>query len=294
MRIGFMSKIPDFSYLNCLLECPRKFYLRHVRPIEPKEGSILLKAGTAGHAALAEWYHPKSMYSLECALDALHAHYEDVVPAGRYDFLTLGHMEVILKNFHDYWLGRCPWDVVERIEEPLVAEIDGTEFGGIPDLMVEEHGDLLVCDHKFTTTYLGGHLYNRVKFSPQLRIYCVLATAFYKTPVRSGVINAIYMGDKASNPESKAQRFDRYRFDFTEDQIEETRKWLLEMNWRAMEIFSKQTLSPFDFPQHGGAHCGWCEYRELCEVSPALRDGIERSRFQPREVSGILSSGADS
>ena len=289
-----MNRIPDFSYLNPLVECEQKWYYKFIEEWDPKEESVLLKAGRAGHGALAEWYHPRSMYSRECALDALHVLYEGTVPRGKYEYLTFGHLETIVKNYHDYWLGKCPWDVVQRIEDPIIAKIDGVEFGGIPDLMVEEHGELLVVDHKFTTSYLGGHLYNRVKFQHQLRKYCLLASEEYDTPVRAGAINAIYMGDKASNSDSKAMRFDRYRFDFTEEQLEETEIWLLELNRRATEHRRYTVTDDDEFPQHGGSHCGWCEYRPLCEASPPLRDGIKNASFKKREVTGLLRSGADS
>ncbi len=216
---------------------------------------------------------------------------------GELEFLTVGHLETVLKNYADHWEDRDPFAVVEMIEEPVVAELDGMLVGGIPDLVVEEDGELIVLDHKTTTSNLGAHLYNRVKFSKQFPIYCLLLSKKMGQPVRRGICNAIYTGKYAANPNSKAQKFDRYSFEYSKEELEETVAWLNMV--RRMIIEHKRTqryetrVPEAAWPQHGGSHCGWCPFRILCQLPPPLRPPMMERSFVVREPTGVLLSGAD-
>jgi hypothetical protein len=282
-----MKQIPDFSYLNPFLQCQRQWYHKFVEGLEPRESNILLHAGSVGHLALAEWY--ASGKDLETMLRVLIDNYS-AKPTGRFEYLTLGHMEVILRNYHDRWLERDFFEIISHIEEPITATIDGFTFGGIPDMIIEEDSEPAVMDHKFTTGYLGGSLFTRMKFTKQMPLYCILATKKLGRPVRRAVVDAIHMGPKASDPGSKVNRFERYEFGpYTDAELTEALEWV--------KVISKRLYffdDPLSYPQHGGTHCQWCDYKELCEVAPFLRQTIKESNFKKREITGRLLSGADS
>ena len=282
-----MSQIADHSYLSLLLDCLRAFFYKHEELIEAKGDAIRLKAGSAMHKGLAVIHET---WEIEPAVEAMRTELGTSSGVGDLDFLTSGHLEAVLRNYLDYWKDRDPFVVVEMIEEPIIQQLDGLWIGGIPDMVVEQEGELVVLDHKTTSSYLGSHLYNRVKFSKQFPIYCLLLTEKLGKPVRRGICNAIYTGKYATVEKSKASKFERYSFEYSEEDLEETVQWIREV---------QSIIKHFDsihvnrWPQHGGSHCGWCEYKELCEVAPPLRDAIKARSFQKREISGKLLSGAD-
>jgi len=281
-----MKQIPDHSYLSTFLDCPRCFFHKFVENLESTEDSLRLLAGSAMHKGLAVHYAGGTPGD---ACEAVAEEYAEARPMGDLEYLTIGHLQTVLRNYIDYWQDRDPFTVVEMIEEPLVEEVDGMEIGGIPDLLVDHDGDLVVLDHKTTTSFVGTHLYNRVKFSKQGPIYCLLLSKKIGQPVRRIIFNCIYTGKYATRTESKATKFDRYSFEYEESDLQETVRWLESL------IFELGAPSPFpsDWPQHGGSHCGWCEFKSLCEVAPSLRDGVKATRFRVRERTGVLLSGAD-
>lgn len=281
----------DHSALSLLLDCPRAWFHKYIEGIEPKGTALRLVAGSAMHKGLAVLY---GSGLIEDAVQALAEEYGQQQPFGDLDFLTIGHLETVLRNYYDRWVGQDPFEVVSLIEEPIVESIDGLQIGGIPDMVVEEGGELVVVDHKTTTSFLGSHLYNRVKFTKQMPIYCLLLTEKLGRPVRRAIVNAIYTGKYAASEKSKAAKFERWSFEYSEEDLEETKWWLRNTIEDSDDLRRRVEPEERFFTQHGGSHCGWCEFKSLCEVPPPLRGGIKSANFQKRELTGILLSGADS
>lgn len=290
-----MKKIYDHSYLLTLAECPRKHFYRHRLRLIPREGGpAYMTAGSAMHLALAAYY--ENGMDLDAALATLRENYT-LRPFGNFEYLTLGHLETVMKGYDARYRDREPYRVIAMIEEPVTGTTAGLTplaIGGIPDMIVEEDGKKLVLDHKNTTGYLGDNLYNKVKFQHQMRIYCILATQLLGESVTGAVVNALYIGKYASSASSKAAKFDRYRFDYTSDQLEETEQWI-STTVAAEHHYSGGMESEHEelWPQCGGVQCGFCEFATLCEAPPRLRPALIRVRFQPRPEGGILASGAD-
>ena len=270
-----------------MLDCPRAFYYKYVENIESKGDSIILLAGSAMHKGLAVIHES---WEIEGAVQAMAEELDGATGHGNLDFITAGHLETVLRNYIDHWQGRDPYKVVEMIEEPVIETIDGMQIGGIPDMVVDDDGEVIGLDHKTTTSYLGSHLYNRVKFGKQGPIYCLLLSEKLGIPVRRMVFNCIYTGKYANSVKSKATKFDRYSFEYSEEDLQETREWLYRLVHNIWDLEGKVEKC---YPQHGGSHCGWCEYSPLCEIAPPLRDGVKSSSFRQREISGKLLSGAD-
>lgn len=284
-----MSQVADHSYLSTAAECLRRFHLRYNHNLRPHGESPRMTAGSAMHAGLAVLYGAPewSPEVVDQAVEAIRATFGSTVDSFN-AWLTAGHLEVCFRNYVDHYREREQYRVVKQIEEPIV--IGG--LGGIPDLLVEDREGFLVLDHKCSTNYLGTHLFNRVKFAKQLPLYCHLVSVAFDRPVRRAVVNAIYIGERAASKDSKAAKFERYPFEFSPEQIAEAVHWTERQ--KALIHWMRQTAErDEDWPQHGGSHCGWCEFAGVCEVAPPLRPGRIRMGFESRPASGLLLSGAD-
>jgi hypothetical protein len=210
------------------------------------------------------------------------------VPLGDFAYLTKGHLEVVLRNYVERWRGQEPYRLIHLVEGALTGEINGIPVEGLPDLIVEDNGTPLVMDHKWTTGWLGSRLHTRVKHEKQLRLYALLAREAFGLDIRGGVCNAGFMGEAAAKTSSKAAKFDRYRFTFSLEELEETKRWVeqmvREMEWRLPESSEDADINLF--PQSPSAACGWCEFEELCSSPPPLRRIRIATNYQQRELRG--------
>lgn len=294
-------QVPDHSSLSTVIDCARKYYYNYELGLEPKEPNLRMLVGSGGHKAMQVLY-TEGFGAIDRALDAALSYISGAgvhLPHPSMPWLTNGHISVCLHNYVDAY-AKEPYRVVHRIEQPLIRHADDMDdgLGGIPDLIVEDaFGAKPVMDHKFTFSYLGASFYNRQKYSKQGKIYCILASEYYGEPLTAFVVNAIYMGEKASTAGSKAQRFDRFSFEFSAEELREAEDWVrgAKDTIRFYRDDNMPGCGPDEsgWPQNGGAHCGWCSFAPLCGASPDLRPDIIERSFGVRQRRGLLLSGAD-
>jgi len=292
--------IYDHSYLKIPAECLRKHYYKHILRLDLIDADTTrLDVGTVMHKGL-EILYSHTDWRTDVVDAAVHTALEKYAelclrPWGDFEHLTEGHIESIIRGYVRSWGGREPYTVVAGAEEPLTMTLpSGLQVGGIVDVVIEDGDALLVMDHKTSGGWLGSMMYNRAKYEMQLRLYCALVEHNYGRPCRGGIINAIYTGKQASNPNSKAKKFDRYRFDYTPGQIGEALGWA--QNWERLlydlEHLSLDETPIDDFPQFGGTHCGWCDFNQLCSAAPAVREGLIELKYEVREKKdSLLASG---
>lgn len=280
-----MIQYADFTYLSQLLRCPLAHYYRYRLQLEPADGakSIPMLAGSLGHALLQVHYQGADWREF---LSTLYAE-SGIVAIGSFDYMTQGHWDVLLHNYTKAYPNDLELRVAALVEEPLLSE--RLRFGGIPDMIVEDSdGELAVWDHKFTTWWLAS-LEARLKLTNQLPLYCVLASEKLGKPVRRAVLNMIHMGPGASNPKSKAERFSRRPYVFSDWQLEEAERWVCMT--RELDDYLSNKLEP---PRNADIHCSSCLYQELCSArSQAVKDAVLATAFRKRSITGALLSGAD-
>lgn len=294
------TQVIDHSFASTILACPRKHFHAFEQHLSPLEESIPMVVGSAMHKALAVLYK-RGFNEVEAAITAMESYLEEkrlrLPPTGTFDYITAGHLRVVLENYVDHWGTKEVLTVSALVEEPVVAplEIDGAwqHVGGIPDLIVRDGGVALCLDHKCTTSYIGANLYNRLKFSHQFRIYCLLMETLLGEPVRGAIANAIYIGKGASTPTSKATRFERWRFDYSLNQLNETKEWLLASKNLLSYYRNIAGENELKWPQNPSTSCGWCQFAPLCEVPDVLRPVKVRTLYTVRRPEGVLLSGAD-
>ena len=262
------------SYLITYVECPRKFYYRYVRDLESTAPpSLPLEVGRIMHKVLYAYYSNDK--DLEAALTVLREVF-DLRPFGDDDYMSIGHLETIMRNYHDKYIN-APYTLIKASEEEIEGEIAGYPFIGIPDVVMKYNGELHVMDHKTTLGWLGDRLNNRVKMQYQLRIYALLLVD-QGYEVAGGLLNAIYCGKYASKPKSKAQKFEREQFPYTSDDYLKAEAWVTGV---AFEIERATTVG--SFPQCPGDQCSHCEFQDLCAGPTIMIERKIAANYKKRE-----------
>lgn len=223
----------------------------------------------------------------------------------KYVHLSPEHLEEVMENYFHCW-GH------ERIEtfEPLEVSVDALDLSdvmaarfllntegkvilgesklvmrfdvegepfylcGKPDLPVtNQTGSVYAMDHKSTGSYLSTWWARNYEVSDQLRGYMGMLDKLLGRTPRGAVINAIYVGKHATNPNSKATKFDRFSFDFSPAHIYESLR-NQQARVRMIEHFRKQGY----FPQ--GCGYGGCDMPELCRRDPGTREEVKLTDYQ--------------
>lgn len=295
---------PDATSLSWIAMCPRKAYYALVRKITPESEFLPLKAGKALHAALEAYYvkEPEE-YCLQLLAESWGKDSSwRAPPDSRFSHLHLGHLEVILKNYFRYAKLRdmfkpviVEWDDLDLSDvlggvfrvtddgkvvlgESKVAmrfEIEGKDFiySGIPDLPIYQGDIHLVLDHKTTSAYLSEWYFKQYKHSNQLRGYCLMAQSLLrklKIKISGALINAIYVGERASLSGFKGDRFSRYGpMMYQPGHLAEA--VYNQYHWRKMlDVYSEGGF----WPQHASKLCSGCPYDTLCTTNPAIREHV--------------------
>ena len=145
----------------------------------------------------------------------------------------------------------------------------------IMDLPVRRaNGEVWVVDHKATCGWLS-NLIDTHTITQQMPTY-VLAMRAVLGECSGAIINGIYMGEYACNPKSTAQKFARWsdeHFGYTEGQLSETLTWLQHSTALAAVEEATCGADEYLWLQHPSKQCGQCDYKPMCEVSPAMRQG---------------------
>ena len=306
------------SRINAITSCPRKYQHQYVDGIREKDRAPMLAAGSMVHTGLHAYYLTGSA---EKAVQKMRDVYGDL-PENEWgvkdDHLKLVKMEVVVRNYADYWemhgthepirarydalkldnllAGRFTIDdngLILLGESTLLMEFTlstGLTFyiKGLPDLPVTNlSGNNLIMDHKTTSGWLSEYWAGKYRISDQFRWYALMLHELLQLPFQGAVLDAIYVGKYATSSTSKATKFDRPEYDFDQTMLEET----LE-NARVIE-HARNLYRDLDYyPQHTGLYCGMCRFlHDFCkvptwgrEIPPHMTDTPEpRSILDPRD-----------
>ena len=318
MKLDSTVDTPSFSRLSKFHECRRAYLYRYVMKLAAKGQHTKPLAGKAGHAGL-DVLHRVGFGAIELARGMARLAYANHVPPDAIKWLTADHICEILGNYCAYWQEDDPdfkpyklhADILRR-GNPYVKhiELDGrvdnlgyVQMNENPmviqmspelvmtlviDMLVEgADGSVRVADHKWTASYLGKGVLNKYLVSHQMPLY-ILAARKLVGRCDGAILNAVYMGQAANNPNSNAQKFDRYLFDYTEGQLAESLAWATITAKRA-----KQEEQAFGYaidealwPQNPASYCVGCDYLQLCEVAPAMRAGRITNWYDNAEEDG--------
>jgi len=166
-------------------------------------------------------------------------------------------------------------------ESNLIMEFTATSgdiymFAGKPDLPVSmQDGTIYVMDHKTTSSYLSDWWLQQMSFevSNKMRIYMAMVESLLETEVSGAVINGIHVGPAATKADTKATKFHRELYHFTQDHVQEAvdnqYAWI-----KSIDFYRELGY----FPQG----CGWggCAQRDICRIDPIDRHAVKRTNYK--------------
>jgi hypothetical protein len=296
----------DATTSSQVARCPRngEYSIRY--GLRPNSEALYLKAGNALHGALACYYVGESLEVCLEELATLWGSERDYVPPGeKFAHLTLGFLEVILKNYAEYAKKRDNFrPIVVKLNELDLSRVLGAVwrvndegevvlgeskiimdfsdwcpgpfiYSGKPDLPIEMGGALYLMDHKSTSGYLSNWYFDQYRFSNQLRGYCAMINELTHMRLNGALINGLYTGERAVLAEFKGDRFGRYGpMIYHPEHLREA--ILNQYHWRqVLDYWEKQGY----YPQHTSRLCTNCAYDMLCALSPSIREGAMKTEY---------------
>jgi hypothetical protein len=301
----------DYSAASTLHACPRKFEYAYRQRLKPKGSEApYLTAGTLMHDALHALY--TVAWDLETGLEALRAAAEreafHAPTAGKFAYLTVGHLELVLTHYFEERSARPT-----ALESAVIADAGRGQaeeaitfdwaheghgrvirVGGKLDLPTKLGGQRYVVDHKTTTSWLNDYWFReRFALGHQFRVYCAGMQALTGERYTGAYVNAIYLGEPPKQGWGKGKSVANALYgpmEFSAEQLDETWEWMETA--QALAGFHAERGT---WPQNEGA-CGaygGCMYLDLCQRTPQVRKAIARMNYEVHEATGVLLSGAD-
>lgn len=291
-----MKLARSYSSLSLLAECSQKFAFQKVHLLERPGISLPMHTGSALHAGLAVLY--KDSWDEKLAREAVAEEWGDVkpTPGAKHPWLTKG-----------FALARISAYMREREENPTVLEtgeaIPGmveerlstqwanalgelVEYEGFCDLPLRVGRTNYVVDHKCSTGWVNSHWMKQFQVGHQLRGYAALMGNLLGVVFRKGLINAIYIGEKALDPPEKWEKRKSSpsvvnEVSFTTAQIEAAHAWV-----RGLQAQQRFHESEGFWPKNEKAcgNYGGCEFIDLCTApSPMVMQARMMTNFKRRE-----------
>lgn len=316
--------VADYSFISQVAECPRKAYYAYERGLQSDEKSIALHLGSVLHIGV-DWLHTHD-WDIDGALTACADAWGDFTlpPTHKHAYATLGHVEVILRNYIDDRRGvddvapvrLAPSSInsdllpegfdlitdadgfIRLVETPLGIKWGTISYAGKIDFPNMTGGSYALWDHKTTRTWLSEYWAQKYANSHQMRGYIAILRALTGLPFDRVYINGIYTGKEAADDDSKWAKRTTGRsrlfgpFVYSEQMLDETREWAtywlgLAEQFRADAYWPQNDKSCW---KYGDA----CQFYDLCARSPHIRESIVQAKYTVRTLTGVLASGADS
>ncbi len=289
------------SKLKCYRRCPKQFYFKYVRKVEPKRKAIQLKRGDWLHQMLMAHYDGEDWKARHGELSAA---FEDLWDEEKEEYGDLpAETERIMKSYFQHWHKEDKgWKVVETEMDQMVELPNGDMFRFIIDLVAEESdGGIWLWDHKTVKSFmpesfmlidtqlaryfwcarklgiknLRGVMFNEViTQAPTLPDVLQSGGLSKRKNIRCDVYTYYrYILEKGLNPEGykdilghlKAQSdrwFRRTRLPRDEDLMKQMIK---EAIWTSKDI--KRAVKEERFPRNAEKGCSWgCDYLDPCTI----------------------------
>lgn len=165
------------------------------------------------------------------------------------------------------------WDATTREEELTYMEHFTPQpylLCGHLDRVVNFNDQLLVMDHKTTTTTLGSYWFDQWEPSNQMTLYTLAGKVVLNAPIRGVVISGAQL--LLTEPDRFVRGF-TYR---TQDQLDE---WIndLSITLRTAETYAETYYWPMNdmsCDKYGG-----CKFRGICSKAPSVREKFLAADF---------------
>lgn len=282
--LGNRSMCINASSIDIIMTCPRKAEYALSRDLRGSDESEALVFGTAIHSALEAFYRAapgsRKIEDLHQAFDAA-AEGKLLAESNEKRSIENGH-KILSKYFEVY--ANDPWVIYTDNQGPFVErsfelEFSVAKYNDLPfsvyvhgqiDAILQntETGELVVCDHKTTSTV--SDLMNRVNPNLQFSLYAWAANELGIKTDRV-MVNAIQVAKT---------KCDLLRV-FTsrgEDDWSELRS---TVHAAARTYHEAQAKKSWPMNTSSCSNYGGCQYLEICSTAKGQRENMIRSKYDP-------------
>lgn len=272
------------SSLNTFQSCERKWKHRYMDGISPASTPDVMVFGTVWHeimegmllGVLKRWGGPDAIV--------------DRSPLQQQDKLKL---KALTREYFAHW-NDDGWRVVS-VEQVFEHSIDGMDFSGKYDAIIERCGEMWVVEHKTTSTDIGEEsaYWAKLHVDWQVHLYTIAARAGHKKPVVGVIYDVVkkpalrltkkdrkeggFMERVIEDVASKRNEyFARKEIRFTDEQLAEAENMLATMAARIEKtrVFMPNANSCWQFAKK-------CAYHPLCTGEVEATD---RRHFEIKEI----------
>lgn len=284
----------DSTSLGLLKTCPRLYQYTILEGYIPKSESIHLRFGIEYHTALQEYdvsrangiSHEDSIHDVVANLvRRTHDWRPDPESkAGRYKnrdsivSLVVDYLDHFADDPAETYIksdGTAAVELSFRFELDF-GPTDSVKYmlSGHLDRVVRFNDQLLVVDHKTTTTTIGSYYFDQWEPNNQMTLYTLAGSIVLDTPIKGVIIDAAQI--LLDQPNRFVRGF-TYR---TQDQLNE---WLqsLDTFLALNEVYAVNDFWPMNdmsCDKYGG-----CKFRGICSKSPQVRELFLKSDFIKQE-----------
>lgn len=279
----------DSTSLGTFKECPRKYYLRHVLGIVPRETSVHLAFGLLLHKGCEVYDHAKAGGAshrealLTAVRWALAATWDRRLgrpwASGHAEKNRQGLIRALVWHLEKFKDDPCETVILASgkpavelsFTMPTGLEHKGEAFVlcGHLDKLVRMSGFVYVKDIKTTGSTLTGFFFDRFSPDNQMSLYSIAGRVVYAEPTEGVIVDAIQIGGT----------FVRSMRGLVPRTAEQSQEWLDELpHWIGQMIYSAETQK---WPMNDKAchHYAGCPYRGICSRSPSAREVETRQGY---------------
>ena len=161
------------------------------------------------------------------------------------------------------------------VEYSFSLEVDdGVSFCGHLDRLVTQGDNYYITDQKTTGTSLSPYYFRGFKPDTQMSLYTFAGKALFNLPVSGIVIDAAQI----------AVGFSRFERGFSFRSDEELDEWYEGAMHTIMQFNSSILTDKFPMNPSACGNYGGCEFREICSLTPRVREGFLESNFSRGKI----------
>jgi hypothetical protein len=282
----------DSTTIGALKTCPRLYYLSIIEGWQPKNENIHLRFGIECHTALQSYDIRRALGdnhddALASVVSDMIQRIEDWDPdrdtkAGNYK--NPNTLLQLVIDWIDHYKDDPAKTYLRQDGTPAVELSFRFELGlgpaaapdqpyiicGHLDRVVEFNGQLMIVDHKTTTTTLSQYYFDQYEPHNQMTLYTLAGKIVLDAPIRGVIIDAAQI--KLSDPNTFQRGF-TYR---TQDQLDEWAESLIVYLDQA-ESYAISGVWPMNdssCDKYGG-----CKFREICSLGLGVRERFLKASF---------------
>lgn len=295
----------DSTTLGLMKSCPRLYELTILEGWQAKSESIHLRFGIEYHTALQEYdvSRANGVEHEDAIMDVVTAlcgrAWDWVVDreskAGKYKnrdtiiSLVLDYLDHFIDDPAQTYIkadGKPAVELSFRFELPFGPTLGHSSFDspsewteglsqpyllcGHLDRVVRFNDQLLVMDHKTTTTTIGSYYFDQYEPDNQMSLYTLAGNVVLDTPIRGVVVSA------AQIMLSEPNRFVR---GFTYRTPDQTQEWLNDTQILLQTFESYARLNYYPMNDKFCSMYGGCKFRQICSKDPHVRERFLKTDF---------------